>query len=755
MKRPAARALLVWLAAMAPALLLQHVAAQRGRALAAITVDYPQKGSIFPPEIAAPTFLWRDAAQTATAWEITIVLGDGGEIHARSAGERLRIGEIDPRCVSDTNSPPALTAEQAAGHAWKPDPETWAAIRKRSGERPARVTIAGMSTGNQSPVSRGSVSIQISRDPVGAPIFYRDVPLMPSELEKGLIKPLSPDAVPLIGWRLRDIGQPASRLLLDGLPTCANCHSFSSDGKTLGMDVDGPENDKGTYAIAPIAPEMSIRNEDVITWNSFAGKTKGLNTLGFMAQISPDGRWAVTTLNEQVYIDNFKDYRFLQAFYPTRGILGWYNRATRQMEALPGADDPRYVQTNAVWSPDGKYLVFARAEARDAYPPGRPMAAYTNDPNETPMQYDLYRIPFNAGKGGRAEPIAGASRNGMSNSFPKVSPDGRWIVFVEAHNGLVMRPDSRLYIVPSEGGAARLMRCNMAPMNSWHSFSPNGRWLVFSSKSRSPYTQMFLTHVDEEGRDSPPIFIENSTAANRAVNIPEFVNIPPDGLRKIEVPAADFYRLFDSVVALGEKGQWEAAVAGWRKVLEIEPDNFKAHNNLGAALLRRGAIDEAIAHLRKSLELKPAFDRAQFNLGVALSQKGDLDGAVASFRKTVDLNPDYADALHLMGIVQIQQAKLDEAVAAFERALAIDPKLSDVHDDLGRVLFQQRRFTEAIAHFREAVAINPRFAQAFYHLGQALAQTGAASEAVAQWQKALEIDPQYAAAAAALRGERH
>ena len=67
-------------------------------------------------------------------------------------------------------------------------------------------------------------------------------------------------------------------------------------------------------------------------------------------------------------------------------------------------------------------------------------------------------------------------------------------------------------------------------MNSWHSFSPNGRWLVFSSKSRSPYTQMFLTHLDDAGRDSPPILIENATAANRAVNIPEFVNIPPDGI---------------------------------------------------------------------------------------------------------------------------------------------------------------------------------------------------------------------------------
>ena len=39
----------------------------------------------------------------------------------------------------------------------------------------------------------------------------------------------------------------------------------------------------------------------------------------------------------------------------------------------------------------------------------------------------------------------------MSNSFPKVSPDGRWIVFVKARNGQLMRPDSQLYIVPAKG----------------------------------------------------------------------------------------------------------------------------------------------------------------------------------------------------------------------------------------------------------------------------------------------------------------
>ncbi len=144
------------------------------------------------------------------------------------------------------------------------------------------------------------------------------------------------------------------------------------------------------------------------------------------------------------------------------------------------------------------YIVFARAEAKDPYPLGQKKAIHANDPNETQIQYDLYRIPFNEGKGGTAEPIAGASHNGMSNNFPKVSPDGRWIVFVQCRNGQLMRPDSQLYIVPFDGGVARRLRANTSLMNSWHSFSPNGRWLVFSSKARSPYTQMYLTHLDQE-----------------------------------------------------------------------------------------------------------------------------------------------------------------------------------------------------------------------------------------------------------------
>ncbi|MFI5097802.1 MAG: tetratricopeptide repeat protein [Candidatus Acidiferrales bacterium] len=629
--------------------------------LAAITVDYPEEGSIFPPEITPPTFLWRDAADSASVWTIDVAFTDGSAtIRAESAGERLRIGEIDPRCVSPSNEPPKLTPQQDAARTWIPDAATWATIKRHSKEHPAIITITGIQGEHPDrPISRGAVVIQTSMDPVGAPIFYRDVPLIPSKSEEGVIKPLAQGDLPLLSWRLRNIAEPGSRLLLTGLHTCANCHSFSRDGKTLGMDLDGPANDKGLYVLASIKPQMAIRNQDVISWSSVRDETVSPSRIGFMSQVSPDGKYVLTMLRglekrlaDSYYVVNFQDYRFLQVFYPTRGILAWYNRATGRRQTLPGADDPRYVQTDAVWSPDGKYVVFARAEAKSPYAKGQKLAERANSPEETPIQYDLYRIPFNDGKGGQAMPIAGASQNGMSNSFPKVSPDGRWIIFVKCRNAQLMRPDSQLYIVPVEGGVARRMRCNTTLMNSWHSFSPNGRWLVFSSKSRTPYTQMFLTHIDSEGNDSPAILIDNSTAANRAVNIPEFVNIPPDGMMKIDVPAAESYRLLDVASDLTAKGQLEPAIAAWKKVLELDPRNAKAHNNLGNALMWQGNLAEGTAHLQKARELDPEFNEVQSDLGIAFynreqfraaMKKSDCDGAAPFGSKILTVSPDDAE----------------------------------------------------------------------------------------------------------------
>jgi Tfp pilus assembly protein PilF len=561
---------------------------------------------------------------------------------------------------------------------------------------PATIAISGIAGGANTPVSSGSVTLSTSTDPVGAPIFYRNVPLRTSApSEDAPIAPLPQSAIPLIKWEVRNISEPESHVVMEKLPTCANCHSFSRDGKTFGLDMDGPRNDKGLYALVPVSKNMTIRTQDMIHWSSFhlnseaSTSSPATKRFGFMSQISPDGRYVVTSIGppnnanknqkevpglasgllDRLFSTNYKDFRFLQVFYPTRGILAWYDRTEEKMQLLPGADDPSFVQTSAFWSPDGKYLIFSRAAARDPFPPGAPKPAYANDPREPQIQYDLYKIPFNEGRGGKAVPLAGASGNGMSNNFPKVSPDGKWIVFVQNKNGLLMRPDSRLFIIPFNGGKARLMTCNTSLMNSWHTFSPNGKWLAFSSKSRSPYTQLMLTHIDAKGNDTPAIMVENTTAANRAVNIPEFVNVDSEGsIAKIDPQATEFYKMVDQAFALARNNHLPEAIEMLRIALQRDPGDAMAHFNLANLLNATQQSGDALEEFRKASALNPEETTFLESLGMSLEMNGRREEALVELRKATDLDPTSAAFVFNLGSVMEWNGDYAGALGALEKA---------------------------------------------------------------------------------------
>src|SRR4051794_31139611 len=87
--------------------------------LARIEIDYPADRSIFPPEITPPTFLWRDEAPNVKSWDFEVEFGDGGpSIRVRADAGHAKLGEIDPRAVSNTNAPPRLSPREAALWSW-------------------------------------------------------------------------------------------------------------------------------------------------------------------------------------------------------------------------------------------------------------------------------------------------------------------------------------------------------------------------------------------------------------------------------------------------------------------------------------------------------------------------------------------------------------------------------------------------------------------------------------------------------------
>jgi tetratricopeptide (TPR) repeat protein len=436
----------------------------------------------------------------------------------------------------------------------------------------------------------------------------------------------------------------------------------------------------------------------------------------------------LTTLNEALFVTNFTNYKFLQVFFPTRGILGWYSTEAGEMKALPGADDTDFVHCSPVWTPDGKWIVFSRAKAFDPYgQPGQQRPEYANDPKEPEIRYDLVRMPFNDGKGGKPVPIEGASANGMSNTFPKVSPDGKWLVWTKCRNGLLMRPDGRLWIVPLSGGEPREMNCNTPLMNSWHSFSPNGRWMVFSSKSRTPYTQMFLTHIDENGIDTPAILVPNSTAANRAVNIPEFLNAEPDAIRSIHVPAVAHYRYFNRAKAFLRSGQFDDAIPLAKKALEEAPDFVRARVLLAWALFRAGRAEPAMAEFQRALREDPRNAEGHLHFGLALRELGQKDQSIRCFELATRYGPGNVEAWKSLGLAELEGGSFSRALHAYRNAMRISPEDASIHESIAVVLFRQGEIAAALPHLETACALDPRDAQTRMFLALQLASTHDAS----------------------------
>ena len=98
--------------------------------LAQITVDYPLPGSIFPPDITAPTFLWRDASESTKHWVIEFSFGGHAKnIRMEVAGKPFKWGAVDPE-TGPTGELLKLTAQQAATRTWAPDAATWAMIKQ-------------------------------------------------------------------------------------------------------------------------------------------------------------------------------------------------------------------------------------------------------------------------------------------------------------------------------------------------------------------------------------------------------------------------------------------------------------------------------------------------------------------------------------------------------------------------------------------------------------------------------------------------
>lgn len=233
---------------------------------------------------------------------------------------------------------------------------------------------------------------------------------------------------------------------------------------------------------------------------------------------------------------------------------------------------------------------------------------------------------------------------------------------------------------------------------------------------------------------------------------------------------------FQAALRQHQSGDLEAAAAGYRACIAIDPNRIDVRSNLGAVLVKLGRYQDAILEYKAALQLAPADIalRLRFNLGLAYYKSFQIAEAAAEFESLHAVQPADLNLALLLADCRLQLGEYQRAIDAIsplEAAHQEDPALNYVlgmalirsghieegqvrvdrilrhgesaegHFLLGSALFSSGNYPAALKELTSAAALNPGMPSLQSYLGQALLFTGDADAAVAAFRKELASNP--------------
>lgn len=338
-----------------------------------------------------------------------------------------------------------------------------------------------------------TITNHIATEPIDSHLYYR------------LLKPLYNTYVTL-GIYQRDLESFDQTPLLRNEKVnnqCLNCHTFLNHSTTQfalhTRGVKGPQ------------PMLLVQSNEVTRVNK---------TMGYLSW-HPNGKLLAYSANR------------LALFYHTHGETRDVFDAKSHIEIYRVDSNTFFtpkplVATNRndtwpSWSPDGAYLYFSATAPR-------PIKNFRD------VRYDILRVHYDihSNQWGEPEAIVSSRETNLSATEPRVSPDGKYLLFCLSKYGNfpIYQPSSDLYLMDLKTRECHRLEINSDTVDSWHCWAFNSRWIVFSTKRLDGLlARPFFSYMDLQGHFHKPFVLPQKDPTfyesfARTFNAPELAQGP-------------------------------------------------------------------------------------------------------------------------------------------------------------------------------------------------------------------------------------
>lgn len=356
-----------------------------------------------------------------------------------------------------------------------------------------------------------------------------------------------------VGVYQRDMSTYRESVVLDGMSLetgCVNCHSFANNNPNQ-MLIGIRSAKFGNAAI--LATDGRLEK--------IAAK------FGYTAW-HPSGRLAAYSVNDvwQFFHAAGTEVRDV---IDIDAALAYCRFDDGKMEFVPRAADKTRLESYPAWSPDGYYLYYCSAPILWSNLDDMPPEQYAE------VKYDLMKIRYDIDTDSWGEPemVLSSNDTGLSILQPRLSPDGRFMLFCMCRYGSfpVYQPTSDLYMMELATGKYSRLEINSEFSESWHSWSSNSRWIAFSSRRGNGgfFTRCYLSFVDKNGHAHKPFILpqhdpEFYESFLETTSVPELIDGPiPVASKSLARIARSDPALVDAVTGaskpVSSPGHWQPA----------------------------------------------------------------------------------------------------------------------------------------------------------------------------------------------------